>query len=218
MSNDKSAQDIMEKLRRGGNFIGDKANDIGGSISDWYNDINPEARKALMRGLIGAGVGGALSGGVAAMGPRDRESKSPVLGPALLGALMGGGAAAGIPAGLKMLSGGIKLPGEKGRPAGAKAVETLAGPAARNPATTIGGIWGARKLYKGQGPVRKAWEAAAPAAGKLNASKLHNILQRARGTWKGTTFKPGGGRAAMLAPVAGMALGGVVDKYIKGDY
>jgi hypothetical protein len=153
MSNEKSAQDIMEALRRVGSTVKDTASDAGDSIKDWYQALNPEARDAVIRGLIGAGTGAALTGGIAAMTPHDRERKGGVLSSALTGAVLGGGAAAGLPAGLKMLGGGIKLPGEKGPNPLTRTTEALGQPFVKNPATTAAGAFAGWKLRK---PISKA--------------------------------------------------------------
>lgn len=173
--NDKKAQDILEQVRHGLSKVPGKVSDAGGAIKSWYENLNPDMKNTVMRGLLGAGVGGALTGGIAAMGKHDPEQKNPVMGPALLGALMGGVAGAGIPYGLKLLSNNVQFPGEEGRPGGAGILESLGKPFVTNPATTIGGAAGVGVLNRAMGytkgdkekppeglPLRKAWDATGP--------------------------------------------------------
>lgn len=121
--------------------LGNKARDAGGAMSSWYQGLNPEVRSTLARGLVGAGAGAALTGGMAAVsGREDPEHRHNVKGQALLGALLGGTAAAGLPLGLKMLGGGIDLNGESKKPLIAHGGDKIIGGAVRHPATTaLGG-------------------------------------------------------------------------------
>jgi len=221
---EKSAQDIQEILRRTGKTIGKGAKNISGTISDWYGDLSPEVRNAVIRGLAGAAIGGGLSGAVAHGMPKDVEDKSSVLSPALLGALLGGGAAASLPVGAKLLSSNIKFPGEKRRPLGSVLSNALLTPFIQNPATTIGGITGtgilARKGIGGAGnlPVAEAWKATKrfTLPMTMNArEKLVDLVEHIGRTYKGTTP---GGKTSMLAAPVGLTLGWLIDKYLKGEY
>ena len=170
---EKSAQDFMESMRRGVSQVPGMASQAGGSIKNWYQNLNPEARNAVIRGLMGAGIGAGVTGGLAALSPHDPEEKRPVMGPALLGALMGGTAGAGIPYGLKLLSNKVQFPGEKSRPVGASLVDRLAGSIVSNPGKAIGGAAGGYTLYNTLGqqlnpetkkyessPAKDAWKAS----------------------------------------------------------
>ena len=175
---EKSAQDFMESMRRGISQVPGMASQAGGAIKNWYDNLNPDARNAVIHGLMGAGIGAGVTGGLAAISPHDPEEKRPVMGPALLGALMGGTAGAGIPYGLKLLSNRAQLPGEHSRPAGASLVDKLVGSLVSNPGKTLGTVAGGGILYKtirdrpnpfakGPGdkeyvksPAAKNWEAA----------------------------------------------------------
>jgi hypothetical protein len=121
--------------------IGGRMSDAGSSIRNWYEN-NPDARNIALRGLIGAAGGAALSGGIAAMTPRDKEERGSIMRPALLGALMGGVGGAALPAGLKMLNGGIRFSGESNRPLIPRTLESVAAPIASNILTVGGGLGG----------------------------------------------------------------------------
>jgi hypothetical protein len=138
-----------------------------GRMSNWYSSISPEARAALMRGAGGAALGGLAAGGMAAMTPRDAEDKRSILGPTLMGALLGGGAAAGLPAGLKMLSGQTRFPSEEAAIADS-ALSKLLYPVAVNPGAAIGGAAGAGMTFINdplQAAYRTGWDANKPYAG-----------------------------------------------------
>ena len=145
---EKSAQDFMESMRRGVSQVPGMASQAGGAIKNWYQNLNPDARNAVMHGLMGAGIGAGVTGGLAALSPHDPEEKRPVMGPALLGALMGGTAGAGIPYGLKLLSNRAQLPGEQSRPVGASLVDKIMGSLISNPGKTVGTALGGGALYK----------------------------------------------------------------------
>jgi hypothetical protein len=122
---------------------------IGDSIKGWYDQQNPMARDAVVRGLIGALIGGGAAGGLAAFTPRDPDEnkRKAILGPAALGALLGGGAAASLPLAGKLFNhrfegeadGKLSLVGN-----------AVAKPLTARPATTVlGGLgaWTALKPY-----------------------------------------------------------------------
>ena len=193
---DKSAQDMMENIRRLGSSAKDYMGQGADSIQDWYQGVNPDVKKTIMRGLAGAVAGGGSVAALRALTPRDPEISvgKHILSPALLAALLGGGAAAGLPAGLKMLGGGIKFEGEKPRTGGAKALDSIIGPMVRNPATTAGAAIGTAK---------------APAAAKAfkNLHKTGLLPGKMKVTPK----------AGLLTIPAGVALGMILDRYLKGQ-
>ena len=218
MSKEKSAQDIQELFRRSKSAIGN----AGNSIADWYSGISPEARKTIIRALIGGAVGGGAAGLASAGTPRDREYRGSSISPALLGALLGGGAAAGFPLGAKLLKGSIRLPGEPRKPIISSGIESLLSPFASNPAATAGGGLGALALYKGldpaKTPIQKAFRSGMGNVKQNPAGKFRGLLRGAKGAWKGTKLVPGGGKAQLMAVPAGLAVGALIDKYLKGDY
>ena len=119
-----------------------RAGDAGSAIKGWYENLNPEVTRTMLRGLAGAAIGGATTGGIAALTPRDREDRRGVLGPALTGAILGGTGAAALPLGLKLIAGGVKFKGEPARPAGARTLENAVDPLLSNPLTTTGAVAG----------------------------------------------------------------------------
>lgn len=273
---EKTAQDILESLRHGISQVPNMASQAGGSIKDWYNNLNPEMRSAVMRGLAGAGVGALATGGLAHMSPHDPEARHPVMGPALMGALLGGGTAAALPYGLKLLANKAQMPGESEQSIGATAMDKLVGLVGGNPAATVGTAAGAGSLihamskrknpaFKGKpdqpqyvdSPLRQAWESTGGAAqpakrgvldimhdltdpAKRNAAiqelkgfgrksvkpgtyaasakeipgKGINFAKRVRDTWR----KDPAGKWSLAAIPAGLGVGHILDKYLKGEY
>lgn len=205
MSNVKSAQDIMEMLRRAGGAIKDTANNSGNSLAAWYQGLDPEVRNTLMRGLVGAGAGAALTGGISALTPRDPDEKGGILGSALTGAMLGGTAAAGLPIGLKMLKGDITFPQEKPKPVVDKATDALLAPFLRNAGMTAGGVLSVGRF--GPRAVR-AWEAAraTPNFATVNPTKLRRLLATIRAT-----------PLSIAAIPASLVGGALVDRAVRGN-
>lgn len=143
MSNVKSA-DLSETLQRMGGNLSTGLSGASDKIRDWYTNLDPEARGAMLRGLIGAAVGGTLTGGMALATPRDPEERrfKSVVNPALLGAVLGGAGAAGFPVAEKMFGGQIRLSGEHKRPAMTGLTDALLGVPIHNPLLTAGTIGG----------------------------------------------------------------------------
>ena len=208
--------------------VRDHASEAGQQIGGWFKGVHdqmsPEARAAIMRGVAGATVGGGLTGTIAAMTPHDPAERHPVAGPTLLGALMGGGAAAGLPAGLKMM-GGVRFDHEKGRPAGAKLTDSaIKHTLVRHPAATA---LTAYTAFSQGGRNAAIWpkflEALRRAKPGFRTNAHGKVLSRPGKAWDALKMTakldksaPGPGRLAFL-PVA---LGGgmILDKYLRGDY
>ena len=224
----KKAADLQDMLQRAGSTMSSGLHDAGSSITDWYNKIDPEAKKALLRGLVGAGIGGAATAGMAAGTPKDPDEKSHVMGPALLGALLGGGAAAGLPYGAKLMSGAASLPGMNDRkPLGSRGLDMMTYPVSHHPLLTAGLAAGAYGLM-GQGG--KGLQAARKLIGKVPAggSKVGTLINffKAYGKAVPKALVPPAGAAArepgtlrgMFGIPAGIAAGTVGDKLLEGEY
>jgi len=123
----------------------DKVQGAGSNISEWYEDLNPEVRNAVIRGGAGALGGAALGGGLNYFHnrARDPEDRTSSLSPALLGALLGGGAAIALPAGLKMLTGQTRFPTERRPSLVSRGVSGVLSPVTAAPLPTAGGLVGA---------------------------------------------------------------------------
>lgn len=220
-----------------------RAGDAGSAIKGWYENLNPELKQTMLRGLAGAAVGGAATGGIAALTPRDREDRKGVLSPALTGAILGGTGAAALPLGLKLIAGGMKFKGEPSRPAGARTLENVADPLLSNPLTTTGAAVGGiasmdslRALFHGM--THKATDPGNALSGAVS-NTASPVLQRLREALHGphaelfwaqnrnwklapvaadakSFIRYGRGRLAVLplAVLAGMA----GDKYLKGEW
>lgn len=220
----------------------DRAGDASGALKGWFENLNPDVKRTLVRGLAGAAVGGAATGGIAALTPRDREDRRGVIGPALTGALLGGTAAAALPTGLKMLGGGIRFSGEPDRPVGAQALGTLAEPFASNPLTTAAGVgtaWAGkdslRALYHAMNNSTRPGAGVTPGAVKDTAAP---VLTRLREALSGpaakkfwslprdidmgkfgpnmTRMRYSRGRLALIPLAIGAGIVG--DKYLKGEW
>ena len=105
----------------------------GNAIGKWFRDLSPDVKNTLLRGSVGASLGAAATGGVAALTPHDREDRHAVRNQALLGAILGGTGAAALPLGGRLLGSGIRLQGESHKPIGARAIDTGLGAVARHP-------------------------------------------------------------------------------------
>jgi len=229
----KKVADLQDMIQRAGSTIGSGAHDAGDSIKNWYNSIDPETKKTLLQGLVGAGLGAAATGGMAAATPADPDEKHHVTGPAALGALLGGVAGAGIPYGAKMLSGAVGLPGLHDRkPAGASALDMVAYPITAHPGLVAGaGIGTAAGLYGKTSGKRNIAQALAllrqqgfdpRTAGSLPLKE--SLLQFIKAYGKSLpkafspmTKAPGAWKALAGIPM-GVGAGVVADKYLKGEY
>lgn len=232
----KKVADLQDLLQRAGTTAKALPGAVSSGVMNWYNRMDPEARKAIIRGLIGAGVGGAATAGMAAATPKDPEERRHVIGPALLGMLMGGTAAAGLPYGLKMLAGDAKMPGMSDRkPVISSAVDTVLSPAVHNPFTTAGlgaGLWGlygkrtgtdgnsARNIDAALKYINET-PGAASALGGTKAKLLQNVKNYLRTIPRALNVHETPGLPAAKAlygiPV-GLAVGALLDKYLKGEY
>lgn len=113
--------------------MGDRLSDASSSLRNMYQHLDPTLKNTLLRSLAGAAVGGTVTGGIAAMTPRDKEDRRGVVGPAMLGALLGGGTAAALPIGMKMLGSGIRFDSEAHKPIGATITDTALKPVLNHP-------------------------------------------------------------------------------------
>lgn len=223
----KKVADLQDMMQRAGSTISSGLHGAGSNLQQWYGNMDPEAKKAILRGLIGAGIGGAATGGMAAATPHDSEEKRPVMGPALLGALLGGTAAAALPYGAKLIGGSTNLPGLKDRkPAGSKLVDALTYPASEH-LGALGGLGAGYVL--GPHNLKNLAAARRLMYGKLKhplpmpgASRFAEAGRFLKDYGKALpkAFGPGQGRALKgLAGVpAGLLLGLLADKYMKGEY
>ena len=222
------AADLQDIIQRAGSTISSGAHDAGSNLREWYNGVDPEARKAMLRGLVGAGVGAAATGGMAAATPHDPDERHPVMGPALLGALMGGGAAAGIPYGLKMMAGETRLPGMADRkPAGAHAMDVLTYPLSNHLGATVGAGAGAYglfahngKAFRGAKTLMDAARTPGVAAAPGRVGAIIDFL-KTYGKASLTSLHPrasSAGRLGLLGIPAGLAVGALADKYMQGEY
>ena len=184
----QKSSDIKDML----SGIGSKAQDAGSSISKWYGGLNPDVRNTLARGLLGAGAGAAITGGMSAMvDAGDPEHKRDIKGQALMGALLGGTAAAGLPAGLKLLSGSGRFGGEDRKPLAGRMGDAAVGGVLNHPAAAVGGalavahslsrnVWG--QLYDEMRDNRPAEAAGVSKVERIKAairkmSHKHDISQ-----------------------------------------
>ena len=186
----------------------------GQGLKDWYSNLNPDVRSGILRGLAGAAVGGAATGGIAAATPHDPADRKAVVNPALMGALLGGTGAALAPVGAKLLSGGIHFAGEPKRPAGAKVVEALGAPIVNHPLATLALALG---LYKGRNSISTLSRG-------MNQHEGHAVSRFAKAWrdekhWEDAANKHTAvSRARLMSIPAVAGLGAIGDKYLKGEY
>lgn len=169
------------------------AGSAGDGIINWYQSQPQSVRDALRKGLIGAGIGGALTGGSALLNRGEAGFSSAAM-PALLGALFGGTAGAGLSLGKGILSGDVKLPGLEStdkRPLTTKFVEP-----------------GVRMLMNNYGPVLGG---LAPLAHKGPSSALAQLIENPRLLGRL-------GKVQLAAFPAAAGFGYLAQKAIAGEY
>ena len=218
----------------------------GESLTNWFQNLDPQLKKTLIRGAAGAAVGGATTGGIAAMTPRDKKDKHAIRNQALLGAILGGTGAAALPAGFGMLGNGMHFRGEQKKPLTAAAVDAPIKGLAHHPLTVALPTVAAIKAKDSLGALRYAMthpatgtaegaegavaDVAAPALTRMrealggeHAEKFwttpHGRLHnytRALKETKGPAMHPTRGRLAMIP--AGLLAGYLADKYLQGKY
>ena len=130
----------------------------GADITNWYQSLDPEVRNAAIRGLIGSALGAGTLGGVSAAISTDGHKTRRVVNNALMGALLGGVGAAGVPAGLNMIRGKTRFPGEHNKPLIGRGIDMVGQPFTTHPATTAGMLGGGYVAHKGYPQIREALE------------------------------------------------------------
>lgn len=240
MSNLKAAQ-LQDVLHRMGDTATSGLSGTSDRIRDWYANLDPIARSAILRGLAGAAVGGGITGGLAMMTPKDPEEKrwKSVLSPTLLGAVLGGVGAAGLPVAEQMFAGQLGFSGEKRKPFMTSATDSLLGVPIHHPAATAGTVLGglaygantAPSFHEAAGGLRNLlghvrhgrFGAIGDAyhAGALkhmdDLKEVPSLVNKFGPNQIASLARKGyhGGTAALIAaPIAGL----ILDKYIKGDY
>lgn len=159
--------------------IGSGLSDAGSRLSDWYGELNPEIKKTLARGLVGAGVAGGGMGVLRSLTPRDPEQSrtSHTLSPAILAALLGGTAAAGLPYGLNMIGGpNSALRQHTDTGVGGALANAAAWPVMAQPGAIAGGGLGLAAVLRGD---RKADAGTDPRAWSLRR-KMQDLGTTAR--------------------------------------
>jgi hypothetical protein len=204
--------------------------DAGRQISGWYGGLDQNVKRTLMQGLVGAGAGGALMGGLEAASPHDKERKHPVVSSALMGALLGGTATAGLGYGMRTLGSGISFGGTQHRPLGAQASDKVVGTGLKHPALLAGGLWAGlngknmeaitqlKDTVKGQEPGTKALGLAQRLKAALGTMGEKAVEYR-KASPKARVDMPFRAHPKRLAAIpAALGAGWLADKYIRGDY
>jgi hypothetical protein len=210
-----SAANLGEMLSRFGTNAASLGGSAGSSIKDWWGSINPELKATLLRGALGAAAGG---GGLALLRKlqgvgSDDESLIPTPG---MGALLGGLGAAGLPLGMKMMTGKVKFPGETPAKPGSRGIDNIIEWIAGHPGTTAGtalsGVWAGRHMPTRSNVLRELkgydWQTLAPAHKQM---LRRDVLKPMEQLWPGqAALSPLGKKiyraAGMKVPRGGRAV------------
>lgn len=227
--------DLRDTISRLGTSAGDSLNNVGGQMQDWWKNLNPEARSAIVRGLSGAAVGGGLTGTLAALTPSNPEEHKTknVMRSALIGSLMGGVGAAGFPVAEKMFGGEIKFKGEPGKDVTSKVIDPVLGVPLHHPFATAGTAAGAtvfgrhtlprlRELYPDKGliDIMRDWKTSLPLAGERASELAAQEAKAGKRLVDAARLSQRAGSLAKFGPLAipaGFVMGSVLDKYLKGN-
>jgi len=159
----------------------------GADITDWYQSLDPEVRHAAVRGLIGSALGAGTLGGVSAATSIGTHKPRRVINNAMMGALLGGVGAAGVPAGLNMIRGKTRFPGEHNKPLIGRGIDMIGQPFTTHPATTVGMAGGLYFASKGSPMLGEALSRARRKV-KLQDERASTVGKRVD---VGGKFKPG---------------------------
>lgn len=239
MSKMIKTSDLSEVLNRLGTSAKSTMSNTGEHMQDWWQNLNPEARSAIERGLTGAAIGGGLTGTMAGLTPKapGEHKGRNVVRSALLGSLMGGVGAAGFPVAEKMFGGEIRFKGEPGKDVLSKyLVDPVIGVPIHHPfaaaGTVAGGaMFGTKTLPFIQRAMPKVsiTKSIIDAVRNRDATNLRQILSIATRQAGSEASAASHGASGVIARAKGLAkagpyaipaglLGGMLlDKYLKGN-
>ena len=183
-------------------------------LAEYWKSLSPETRRTLVNTVLGGAAGGGAMGVMGALAAPEGRALHRGISSAMLGSVLGSLAGGAGTAAYEAVAKGRSLPGEvKGtRPLGDTLSDKVVGGMIHNPALTTGTV----------------------AGGYLTATGLDRVLGIAnRMDEANRTLRPGerlatlarggaalglGGAARVAALPAGMTLGYLIDRYIKGNY
>jgi hypothetical protein len=185
--------------------------------------MSPEARKALLYGLLGSAIAGGGVGMLRHFTPKEKDETTTqhTLKPALLAALAGGAAGAALPYGAKLMATGIE--GSEPSLAG-KGLNAITWPVSNFPAATAGAVAGAMPARLGWW---RRWRQPSPTAGSSLWQRIHEQRDPAKKLYPYwgksdipgmqsvlNTYGPGG--FAKVDPTMHKALTDLLAQYEKG--
>ena len=186
-------------------------------LKEYWDQLSPGTKQTMLNALIGGAVGGTAMGGMGFMTAPEGQGLSSAVSKGLMGALLGSVAGGAGTAGYNALTSGRVLPGEVegGRSLGDKVSDSVVGSMVSNPFLTAGGtiggisaVTGAHSIMTNAGSIEKLRAAVAKAGSR--GARISEMLPHAA--------KITGGALGVAALPAGLAMGYLLDKYLKGDY
>jgi hypothetical protein len=221
----KSAQSALDGIKF--NPQGMMA-DAKGRLTEFWEKLSPATKQTLFNAAVGGLVGGGVAGAAGGMYAAPGEGLSQMVSKALMGGALGAGAAGLGTAGWQAATSGRVLPGEqKGVSPADRMAEGVVGTMVRNPALTAGTGLGLYSGYKGIEKIqaglesqaaRQAIESALFTRSGGDPNILKQLAERAGLVGKevaGSNLLTRGGIGLLGLP-AGVGMGWLVDRYLKG--
>ena len=207
----KEAQAGLDKVAQ----VHPKALSSGGTdqLSHYWNSLSDDTKSTLINSILGGVAGGGALGTMGALAAPKGQALHRGISSAMLGSILGAITGGAGTAAYRTVAGGRRLPDEiKGhRPIGDTVSDKIVGTMIHNPATTaglgIGGYFGGSGLLsasKGLNAMHAARKKLPPGARLLPYSAVMEHM--------------GGPTFSMAALPAGVGLGYMLDRYIKGNY
>lgn len=221
------AQQGLDKIAVSSTALGSGSLD---ALKNYWDGLSAETKSTLVNSALGGALGGTAMGTMGAMSAPQGQGLGKGISMAALGTLLGSLAGGSGTMAYNAVSNGRQLPGEvKGhRAVGDTVASTVVGGMLKNPgltAGTVGGGWlaggGIKAMLSHINSFnKKELEAAAKTPAKtIDPLTFKNLIAGERGTAvRDLGLKLLGPSRNIAALPAGITLGYLIDKYIKGDY
>ena len=206
----KEAQAGLEKVA-----VSHKSLSSGGMdrLTEYWNMLSPETKQTLINSIIGGTVGAGSMGIMGALSAPEGHGLSKGVNSAMMGSILGALTGGAGTAAYNALSSGRVLPGEvkDKRPFSESASDKVVGSMLHNPLFTAGTVGGGYFAAKGGHELLG------------NVGELENIMKNMTAGTKIPAYSKALHMASpsllgLAALPAGMTMGYLADKYLKGDY